>query len=76
MNRGIAFDWFLFIFGSVPLFVASAFYLITKGRIPFVIGYCFIALIVASNMHGIEMRMDRVLQRIEELEKKLQDSKC
>jgi hypothetical protein len=73
MRRGIAFDWLLFIFGSVPLFVGSVFYLFTIGRIPFGIGYGFIALMVASILHGIEMRIDRALQRIEEIEKKLKD---
>lgn len=76
MKRGIAFDWFIFIIGSVPLVVISAFYLITKGGIPIAIGYCFIGLMFASNLHGIEMRIDRALQRLEELEKKLKDSNC
>lgn len=76
MRPGIAFDWFLFIFGSVPLIVISAFYLITKGRIPVVIGYSFVVLVATSILHGIEMRIDRALQRIEELEKKLKDSNC
>lgn len=51
MRRGIAFDWLLFVFGSVPLFVASVYYLFTNGRTPFGIGYGFIALMVASILH-------------------------
>ena len=70
-RQRIAFDWFVFIPTLLAISAFTGFKWIRDGKVNWeATAWMFIALMVVSILSGLENRIERLLKRVEELEKK------